>query len=489
MQILPDDNDLQAVLARDRERNRIRQQRRRARLRAKESKPVPMTTQMKVKLVWPMKNVSPHTRRSEENKAAVREYWRVMKQKSRNKMYAAPQKHRRFREKEAKKKRDARATKLMQIREQSNAKVPSAEGPSVKDVQKEVVDQIRHLDSDLRRKVMNRILKTKKIRMCAAGLISRATKLNKRTIYRARAAPMRKLRKDRLLLSTKDKVEEFYKREDIAREMPSKRFTTKKGSAYLMQISIKSAWSIFRKENEEIRIGLTRFQTLRPPMVKLLSLSHREMCLCPYCLNVKFKVLALNRLMSSNDIDASLKVQDEKELLDIILCNRDGKRFHRYDCVFENCSKCSDVETTIKDHFQQLLYITPSPMVTWNRWERHAGKDNKIRRVMVTKQKSVEELIAELCDDILKPCQGVTFMQHLFVADWQSSQYQHLKSSLPSGWALLVMDCEKPTRPLPRRDQIGLLQSEASHNASNNHILPRSWHRKDQARITCVFQR
>ena len=77
-------------------------------------------------------------------------------------------------------------------------------------------------------------------------------------------------------LKIKQQVQEFYKREDISREMPSRRFTTKAGSAYFMQISVKSAFKIFKKENEEISISLTRFQMLRPPRVKLLSLTKIE---------------------------------------------------------------------------------------------------------------------------------------------------------------------------------------------------------------------
>ena len=163
--------------------------------------------------------------------------------------------------------------------------------------------------------------------------------MKRRTIDRVRQCPTRKPRKDGLHLAVKQKIQKFYKREDISREMPSKRFTTKAGPAFLMQISVKSAYKIFRKENEDIKIRLTRFQTLRPERVKLLSLSHREFCLCPYCLNVKYKLLTLNRVVSNSGVDSSVKIADE-EFLDTLLCQRDNRfpHFHRYDCVFGKCN-------------------------------------------------------------------------------------------------------------------------------------------------------
>ena len=67
----------------------------------------------------------------------------------------------------------------------------------------------------------------------------------------------------------------------------------------------------------------------------------------------------------------------------------------------------------------------------------------KVKRIMVTKRKSVAELITELCADVNKPCQRSTFMEHMFIASWQASQFQELKENLPNGWALLVMDFAK----------------------------------------------
>lgn len=51
-----------------------------------------------------------------------------------------------------------------------------------------------------------------------------------------------------------------------------------------------------------------------------------------------------------------------------------------------------------------------------------------------------QELVAELIKDIECPVQGVTFIEHVFVASWQYYQYNQLKNNLPKGWILMVMD-------------------------------------------------
>ena len=89
-------------------------------------------------------------------------------------------------------------------------------------------------------------------------------------------------------------------------------------------------------------------------------------------------------------------------------------------------------------------------MVTWNHWERPTVSSGKVKWIMTTKQKPVTDLITELCADISKPCKGTTFTEHMFIASWQASQFQELKENLPNDWALLVMDCQKSSSPLPR---------------------------------------
>ena len=49
----------------------------------------------------------------------------------------------------------------------------------------------------------------------------------------------------------------------------------------------------------------------------------------------------------------------------------------------------------------------------------------------------------ELNLDIISPLQNVIFIQHLFTVQWQYFQFSKLKSNLPHGWLLQVMDFAK----------------------------------------------
>lgn len=47
------------------------------------------------------------------------------------------------------------------------------------------------------------------------------------------------------------KMNEFYKREDIARVLPQKRYATKEGPGYIIQVSVTETHSKFNKENQK----------------------------------------------------------------------------------------------------------------------------------------------------------------------------------------------------------------------------------------------
>ena len=124
----------------------------------------------------------------------------------------------------------------------------------------------------------------------------------------------------------------------------------------------------------------------------------------------------MNRVISSYGVDSSVKISDEKELIDTLICTSNSDRFHSYNCVFGKCSRCRDTTATIQNHYQETLEINPPPIVTWNSWERATVNNGTIKRIMVTKQKTVTDLIAELYVDVSNPCQGTSFTEHMFNA-------------------------------------------------------------------------
>ena len=243
-------------------------------------------------------------------------------------------------------------------------------------------------------------------------------------------------------------IKEFYKRPDISRCVPQKRFANKDGAGYLMQISISNAWAIFTSENGKI-VSLGRFAALRPRNVRKLSDKHREYCVCVYCTNVRFKLIALSKKKKK----ALKKTKaHESQLMDMLLCEKPSSQLlHNANCINGDCQKCSDYLPTLNNYYSDIPEET---VLTWSRWENRVRNDGKIRKECITKSGTKEDLLVEMVNsDIKRPSQGFTFLQHLHTANWQTGKYEHLKKQLPEGWILQVMDFAK-NREVTYQDEI-----------------------------------
>ena len=144
---------------------------------------------------------------------------------------------------------------------------------------------------------------------------------------------------------TISKVKNFFFREDIATPLPQKRYANKHGPGYVMQVKLLAAFGLFKKENADCRIGFTKFTSLRPKNVRLLSTRHWNYCVCLVCQNVSYKLNTLNRLLKE-------KIKDFKQLLDVVLCPKsDAQRFHSADCLLRRCSNCIDTKSKLSSYF------------------------------------------------------------------------------------------------------------------------------------------
>lgn len=151
----------------------------------------------------------------------------------------------------------------------------------------------------------------KKIKFRASQrLLSSKFGINRKTVGRAyHSTNNRAFRKDRLGQRDIQMVQQFYRTEHIARPLPQKRFATKHGPGYVLEITLKAAFRLFQKEHPSVNISYTKFTQLRPKNVRLLSAMKQEGCLCAYCMNVKYKLLSLNKLVAQGKLHQSLVVQ------------------------------------------------------------------------------------------------------------------------------------------------------------------------------------
>lgn len=139
-------------------------------------------------------------------------------------------------------------------------------------------------------------------------------------------------------------VKNFYFREEVSTPLPQKRYANKSGPGYLMQVTLAVAFSMFKKEYKESKIGFTKFTSLRPRNVRLLTNKHWNFCVCTVCQNISYKLRAMTRVLK--------KIADFDQLLDILLCPRNGaQRYHLAMCLFQKCSKCADTKERLYTYF------------------------------------------------------------------------------------------------------------------------------------------
>ena len=243
----------------------------------------------------------------------------------------------------------------------------------------------------------------------------------------------RKERRDALPQGVKTGIQEFYKREDISRVLPSKRYTTKHGAGHVMQHTLRQAYQLFRAEHPETKVGYTAFTLLRPKNVRLISSVFLDTCQCVTCLNVRLKLLALNRAIARNRLTAD-KAEDEKALYKLLLCPCNDK-FHQHACINGECQQCGDRRATLERYFQPVVAANLG-MLSWSRWVRGDGSG----RDPVTQIGTAQELLDELVQDVVAPYKNTSFIQHLFTAFWQHHQYRLLKSKLKVGQVMVIMD-------------------------------------------------
>ncbi|WAR09173.1 hypothetical protein MAR_019131 [Mya arenaria] len=271
------------------------------------------------------------------------------------------------------------------------------------------------------------------------------------------------------------KVNHFFIREDIATPLPQKRYASKHGPGYVMQVTLLVAFTLFKKENPDCRIGLTKFTALRPKNVRLLTTRHWNYCVCLICQNVSYRLKTLNRFLPE-------KIKDFNQLLDVILCPKsDAQRFHSVNCLFRSCDKCKDTKSKLLSFFDSTNQKVDDSLVTWNHWEK-VVEDGKPRKVLRTKRESFTDMFEELLTDIVRPVQGSSFAEHLFVGNWQQHQFLELKKNLPNDSVLLIMDYGK-NRTVRYQDEPKsvFFYSTTNYNPSCGCILSLTSHSKSSS--------
>ena len=197
-----------------------------------------------------------------------------------------------------------------------------------------------------------------------------------------------------------------------------------------------SLHAAFKIDNEDIDMSLSSFQKHRPKHIDVADKTKLRQCACEYCVNIEYKINALNKFPRSKAANCNIK--DKYHLSDITLCPQPSRKYPRPECIQRTCEYCG--VTQLEDY---LCPIEPygDDVVQYLKWENvqmDKIQNNKpmrvTRKVLEVKKETVNVTISELTEE------SKTFSNHLFKARWQNDTLKQLRENIPVNSVVHVLD-------------------------------------------------
>ncbi|GFO25988.1 churchill [Plakobranchus ocellatus] len=173
----------------------------------------------------------------------------------------------------------------------------------------------------------------KRTALAALGMIKEKAVAAKRSLMSAFKVPKKHKKSKNKEGRVATAVKVFYTREDVSRILSHRRYSTKFGPAYVMNMTMLGAFKLFVRENPDLKLGYIKFTLLRPRNVRKLGAVDIETCLCLYCLNVRYKISAINRCLAKTS--STVRLPQEGQLLDFMLCPKPNpaEKWHKAEYV------------------------------------------------------------------------------------------------------------------------------------------------------------
>ena len=153
-----------------------------------------------------------------------------------------------------------------------------------------------------------------------------------------------------LSVDVKNRVLAFYKRDDISRQLPGRKDIVRIKNPQtgnkdvfnkrLMNFNLREAFTIYKEENPNDTIGISKFCSLRPKEVGIVSSKSQEVCCCPYCENMKF-------LFDASKWKADAKITQISHLVAAMVCDPENHGCMKCQC--KDCPRATDMSDTLRD--------------------------------------------------------------------------------------------------------------------------------------------
>jgi hypothetical protein len=208
-------------------------------------------------------------------------------------------------------------------------------------------------------------------------------------------------------------VQEFFRQEDISRALPDRTIIIENAvvARRFMQVTVEDAFRQFAARNSNVRVGRSKFHSLRPHdvIIPTLKQAHR-FCLCLRCQNLKL-MLAADRAIGTIH-----------ELMPLIACDTTSEA-----CMLGECDECKELPLLV-EHLNEAL-PDQARVLKYKQWDTQSRQ---------CEYKVVERKTSEVVKDIRESVRDKK--THLFVKRIQTSFLTSFLESLPDDTLLLMMD-------------------------------------------------
>ena len=111
-------------------------------------------------------------------------------------------------------------------------------------------------------------------------------------------------------------------------------------TAHIMHRSLIDTFKMYKEKNTSVKVGKSKFASLRPKNVKTFCDQQMQQCLCEYCLNVELKLKTVNKLIGRICENAyEVKIKNTYCAVNMVMCPKEGK-YHKKDCIDGICNIC-----------------------------------------------------------------------------------------------------------------------------------------------------
>lgn len=229
--------------------------------------------------------------------------------------------------------------------------------------------------------------------------------------------------------ATIDRVKQFFEDDDISRPCAGKRDyktyyenmekVTKQRRLVLM--NLREAYEIFCKENNDVKIGFTKFTMCRPPhcILALESYGTHATCVCIYHQNTTLVCDALKRSGICPDL------QDFKGFFDLMLC-AEAERTN--ECYLLKCEICPG-KSKVQSYLREAFVENEIEEITMKQWINTDGKC-----FLETITKTTDVFNSEFTSDVTK------LVTHDFIARKQQEHLKYRKKHLLIDEAVVICD-------------------------------------------------